>query len=348
MEESIYHNNNKSKVGGWSSPTVGSVLSCLFIGALSFTLIWILIAQNNHASSMHTIVSEYTMRYQQQRGNGRVVTASIGGADGQPKIIRMCTKEFYYTESGEWNDTLTKLNMTIDDIVSPAMINSYFYSISVSVDIEFNTDISEVISLANSPAVKLNPTMRFMSFSYNITTNYPYFSRINLVELEFDTPEESVKQPRTIPICSNLHENEMKHCNRRGDDKIVTIHNKNWRPLSGNIQRRPEIEISKPSETLTTTRRPITNNGKNGNTGGSDGVIGDEDVYDMIQSNENDILSYTDAQKEEINRLRLYNIVFYKKNLGRQFITHNFNTRNGGSNGPEREEKILTLELHQC
>ncbi len=332
-----FGHTNKSKVTGWS-PTVGTVLFCLLIGALTFTLIWILIAQNNHTHNMHSVMSDMNT-IKQQRGNGRVVTASSsinGDGQDQSKIIRMCTKEFYYTITGEWNDTLTKLNMPIDDIVSPSMVNSYFYTISVSLDIEFNTNINEVVTLVNSPAVKLNPTMKFMSFSYNITTNYPYFSRINLVELETDPAEYSVKQPRTIPLCSNLNENEMKHCNRRGDDNIVTIHNKNWRPLLGNNQPRVIIKSSE------TTRQPIVNGNKNT---GSGSVMDDDDVYDMIQSTEN-ILSYADAQKEEINRARLYNIVFYKKNQGRQFITHNFNTRNG--NGPERDEKILTLELHQC
>lgn len=334
----------KTKVVSWS-PSIGSILVCVGVCGLAFLLFWILLTQGTQTGHIHSVMTNMES-INANRNGGRVVTvSSMMNPNGQDihSRIRMCSKEIYYTRYGDWNDTLVKLDMPIEDILTPGMINNYFYPISVTLDIEFNVDTTEISSTNSGSLFKLNPSVKYMTFSYNITTNYPFFSTIKLIEVEFNPFEQALRPPRNILMCSNSHVLDTKRCDRHGDDKIVTLHNKNWRPIvSGSGQKKPlDKPTEKPRQTVATT---TTNEDKynSANT--------EEEMYDMIESVENSF-SYVDAQKGEITGLRLYNVLFYKKNLNRQSMTHNGgggNPRYSNNNNEREEERVLTLELRQC
>ena len=341
----------QKKVYAWYSPSLSSVLFWLLaFGAFVF-LIWIVSTQNTTNHHVHSVMSKVESIRESPNGGKIVSVSSIvdggGGGAGNddevnklPRTIRMCAKEIYYTRYGEWNDTLIKLDLPIEDILTQPLVNSYFHQISVTLDIEFNTN---VVNSDDSPTPKalleLNPTMKFMLFSYNITTNYPFFSTINLMELEFDAFEQTIRPPRSIVMCSNNNDIATRRCDHRGDEKIITIHNKNLRPLTTVRTQRKPVTV-KPLDSTPQTKQPIVNNGGGGG-GGTD-----DEMYDMIGTKDTTTVSHIDSQKSEISGQRIYNVVFYKRNQDKQFISHNPNNRNSNSN--MREEKVLTLELKHC
>lgn len=358
--EDPYNDSPQKKVYTWYTPSLSTALFwLLMIGGFVF-LVWIVTTQNTTTHHMHNVMSKVESIRESPNG-GKVVSVSsiVGGGGGGggngggdddevnklPRIIRLCSKEIYYTRYGEWNDTLMKVDMSIEEILTQPLVNSYFHPVSVSLEIEFNTNVidSSESSTTTKSLLDLNPSMKFMLFSYNITTNYPFFSTINLMELEFDSFEQTLRPPRTIVMCSNGNDITTRRCDHRGDEKIITIHNKNLRPLTTTrIQRKPAAVRPLDDTTTPETKQPIINN----NGGGRNtGTTSDEEMYDMIKGGDNSY-SHADSQKSEISGLRIYNVVFYKRNQDKQFIGHNPNGR--GNNNNMREDKVLTLELKHC
>lgn len=348
-----YNPSQKTKVYSWYTPSISAILFWLLIFGGFIFLIWIVTTQNTTSHHVHSVMSKVDAINESPNG-GKVVSVSsiMGNSNGDddeaaklPRKIRMCSKEIYYTRFGEWNDTLMKVDMPIEDILTQPLVNSYFHPISVTLEIEFNTNIIDSSESSQTKALlELNPAMKFMLFTYNITTNYPFFSTVNLMELEFDPFGQTLRPPRNIVMCSNNNDIASKRCDHRGDEKIITIHNKNLRPLSTIRSQRKPSPGGKPLDSTTPqTKQPIVSNvgGGNGNSGTTD-----DEMYDMIGVVDTSY-SHIDSQKSEISGLRLYNVVFYKKNQDKQFISHNPNSRDNNGNNM-REEKVLTLEMKHC
>lgn len=355
-----YNGTQKGKVyTTWYTPSISAIIFWLLVFGGFIFLIWIVTTQNATTHHVHNVMSKIDTINESPKGGKLVGVSSIMGGgsssnqgddDENEKLsrkIRLCSKEVYYTKYGEWNDTLMKVNMSIEDLLTSPLVNSYFHPISVTLEIEFNTNVVDSSeSTQTKSLLELNPTMKFMLFTYNITTNYPFFSTVNLMELEFDPFGSTLRPPRTISMCSNNNDIITRRCDHRGDEKIITIHNKNLRPLA-TVRSQRKSSTEKAADTTTPqTKQPIVSNNNNG-AGSTNSGNTDEEMYDMIGAAADNSYSHADSQKSEISGLRLYNVVFYKKNQDKQFISHNPNSRNNNNNNM-REEKVLTLELKHC
>lgn len=333
MSDSDHHHHHHHKEKRWYSELtfLGLLWWALVIAAFVMFIV-ILVQQSNQASSMALMQSRMAGIATQSRGPpGRTVAVSAQMLPDTSTLTRLWERQMYYTTRGTANDTLHKLKESIDTLTSEPFSTYYHYDISVELDIEVGDAVARELAQAAQKLGKFNGDVAYMSFTYNITTNYPYFSTIKLQELEFNAYEQTWVNLRQIVMCSNTGAaTSAMRCDRHGDEKIVTVHNRKWRPVDPS---RPAAATKKPVETgvRTAPPKPRTQSADN-----------DDEIFDLIESGDNSP-TRIDAQKAQLTGRRLYNAVFYRPlPSDRLYMAHQMGT----ASQLAREEKILTLELN--
>jgi hypothetical protein len=330
--ESGHHKKDKR---WYHEITLWSCLNFIFWVSI-FSMAIAILVQQSHLSSATSLMQSRMTTLGRGTPNGRTLSVASQLALDVPVLTRMCEEQMYYAARGTANDTLHKLKATIDDITGEPLASYYHYAVSAAVDIEVGADVARQLETATKAMFKLNSEVKYMSFAYNVTTDYPFFSSIRLQELEFNPFEHAWRNARQIVLCSNSAAVSSLRCDRHGDEKIITVHNTKWRPVVPGAPVTEKKPAVPDSRVRTAQPKPRTQSADS-----------EEELFDLIESPDSSP-TRIDAQKDEIMGKRLYNVVFYRLVASpgdRVYQSHQMGS--GGVQQP-REEKILTLELSRC
>lgn len=328
--ETHHHHHHHKDKRWYHDLTFLGVLWWLIAIAAFIMFIVILVNQSNQASSMALMRAHMNGLSTQSRGPpGRTVAVQPQLDPEASVITRLWERQMYYTTRGTANDTLHKLKETIDVLTTEPFSTYYHYDLSVELEIELGDGVLRKLSTAARELGRIDTDVQYMSFTYNITTNYPYFSTVELQELEFNAHDATWVNQRQITMCSNTASVSTRRCDRHGDEKIVTIHNKKVRPVTPTVRTGPPGKKQPETGVRTAPPKPRTQSADS-----------DDEIFDLIEMVDNSP-TRTDAQKAQLTGRRLYNAVFY-----RQAAADRIYQMGSGAGNRGREEKVLTLELN--
>ena len=128
-------------------------------------------------------------------------------AGGGKKISRprldMCILQHLYTETNQYNATVNRFTQQIVDHIHEEVkqslnMTNYYYIISMKMLLEFNVDTSRF-----QIKVPLDTKEKYMIVSYDISSSYPHFSTIKLIEIATDSRSHLLVQTNEVILCSN-------------------------------------------------------------------------------------------------------------------------------------------------
>ncbi len=314
----------------WNFLLVALIISAFVMSAVAIA------RQNGVATAMALATRGQIMSNSVRPGakTGRTVSIASLMTREARVTTSFCERRVYYTLGGRVNDSLHRLTEPIDVFTQPPMLDYYYYPIAVTLDIDVGEEVGAALAAASKSMFRLSSEARYMSFTYNITTNYQHFSSIRLLEVEFAPYEQSVRKPREIVLCSNTAAVASKRCDRHADEKIITVHDTRWRAVVPQAPATQKAPSDADARARTAAPKPRTQSADS-----------EEEIFDLIESGDASP-SRIDAQKEDVQGLRLYNVVFYRAvprdNL---YLGHQM-----GAQGAQKlaEERVLSIELDYC
>jgi hypothetical protein len=244
------------------------------------------------------------------------VSSSILSSNN-PSILLFGAFEVYYTKTGNPGEEFHSIEKkTIKDLQSVDLKDVYYSPIKVSLSVEFNARVTEGKTTRIGTNNREN---KYMSFNYNITSRHIHFSTIKLVELEFDTLDQSLKPVRSIILCTKNPQviESTTRCEH-------FVNNGNILTLYG--EKVIIIPETGPKE------------GKEKNNSTTEEEKKDEVSY-QTRHNER---SREQSQQDEIMGIRMYNIVFYEQ------IIVNATSSTRGSTVSYKEREMLTIVPTLC
>lgn len=222
----------------------------------------------------------------------------------RPSVLMLCSMSQFYTLGNTADEPLFSTSRkSIAELSGPELKDAYYSAIASRLRIVYNVDPQDY------PQWRLDARRKFMSVSYNITSRLTHFSTIKLVELEFDTPDQSIRTPRSLILCTNNPaEPEIQRC-----DQVITkqgimlVHGERVTPLFNTMSserddpqptRQPPLPPGSPPVKATQgkSHQPDPND-KNNN---------------VAYVTSDDERTWNEKQSEEIMGERVYNIIFYR------------------------------------
>ncbi len=266
----------------------------------------------------------------------------------KPVVIMFCSVSQLYTLTNLETEPLKIANgKSINELTSVDLKDAYFSSISTRVKIIYNVDVK------NNEGVPISTKRKkYMSIQYNITSRLTYFSTIKLVELEFDTPDQSIRVPRSIPLCSNNPAIlETKRCDQLvSRQNIMLLHGEvrvslfsSYLSERDGLQGPPlgiphasKMPSQPPPPQLKPKSPPPTD--------------GDEIVYGP--DTDGDGQSWNEKQTDDIMGERVYNIIFFRQEKSTDSkapISPTDGTARPRETRPlYQEREVLSIEPSKC
>lgn len=234
---------------------------------------------------------------------GSLVSLAFLFKTNKPVVILFCSVNQLYTLTNLETEPLKIANgKSISALTSIELKDAYFSSISTRIKIIYNVDTNVPVSTKRK---------KYMSIHYNITSRLTYFSTIKLVELEFDTPDQSIRVPRSIPLCSNNPNIlETKRCDQLvSRQNIMLLHGDVRIPLfSSYLSERDGIQSPTtpgiPHSSKMPSQPPQLKPKSQPPTQGEEIVYGPD---------EDEGQSWNEKQTDDIMGERVYNIIFYRQ-----------------------------------
>jgi hypothetical protein len=277
---------------------------------------------------------------------GSLISLAFLFKTNKPLVVMLCSLNQLYTLTNQESEPLKSANgKSISELTDLDLKDAYYSSISSRIKIIYNVDTKD------SDVPFSTKRKKYMSIHYNITSRLTYFSTVKLVELEFDTPDQSIRVPRSIPLCSNNPNIlETKRCDQLvSRQNIMLLHGEVRVALfSSYLSERdglpgptaPSIPHSSKMPSQPPQLKPKT----------QPPTEGDEIVYGP--DNDDKGQSWNEKQTEDIMGERVYNIIFYRQEKATDPKVPSSPT--DGTAKPRetrpifREREVLSIEPSKC
>ncbi len=253
----------------------------------------------------------------------------------QPHTLALCHLGMYRVASvgGTTGDTLRPVQ-DVGSHLGEHKGDAQYYVVKAHFNMQFNVD---ALTLSGVAARKLQAQLevydeRYELVHYEMASSFIDFSTVKLVESELDTHKNALKIKREFIACSNNPALNVKRCRNLVDGllvmnntRLVTMDN----PLYDNKKKHAPAT---PNATVGGTGRTTTTNTvKSGVKQTSE--LESEQGIDLTP----EVKESLKALKSEITHLRMYHIMFYRAEKGRDASGDNY-----------KENLILTVEPNKC
>lgn len=269
--------------------------------------------------------------------NDKIYSMSSVYQSDKTSTLSLCHLKLYYTITEAYNDSLRILTNPIQHLMADK-INYFYYAIDLSINMDFN------INKNNNPfpKIELDEDEKYLSFKYNLETNFNRFSTIKFIETSFDPNDKWIKNNREIILCSNnVDINSKQRCDTLNNEGNVHFTHTKVLTMIDNSNHNRIIRTKVTTPTKPNDNTPVPPHTK------------EPKEYDMdnkkqpLNGNKG---SNEDDFKQRLDDIRLFSIVFYKEDQLNKSNQRPNQTNNGNTRGDRvfKESVILIVEPYKC